>query len=242
MKLKTMNNYFSGKKFLFALLFVIPLMFAACKKSDSSQSTPVAGLMAFNLIPSNASIGIDLSGSLLSNSPLLYTNYTGTYLNVYPGQRSVTTFNAATNASLAATSFNFEPNKYYSVFALGKDSNYTNLVVNDELDTLTSASGQAYIRYVNAIPDSSTSTVTVSSNNEPVITNSSKYASISEFKGVTPGDFSVSISNGSSINASRTVTLEKNKVYTVLLVGIPGETDTTRSVQIKYIANGTLTP
>jgi hypothetical protein len=43
-------------------------------------------------------------------------------------------------------------------------------------------------------------------------------------------------------DTSRTVTLEKDKVYTVLLVGIPGQTDTTKSVQIKYIANGTLTP
>lgn len=240
--MKNMLNYFGKKKFLFAFLFALPFLFTACKKSDSGPGTPVAGLMAFNLIPSNTSIGVDLSGSLLSNSPLLYTNYTGTYLNIYPGQRTVTTFNAASNSSLASTSFNFEPNKYYSVFAMGNDSNYTNLVVNDELDTLTSASGQAYIRYVNAIPDSSASTVTVTSNNEPVITNSSKYATISDFKGVTPGDFSVSISNGSSINAARTVTLEKDKVYTVLLVGIPGETDTTKSVQIKYIANGTLTP
>jgi hypothetical protein len=43
-------------------------------------------------------------------------------------------------------------------------------------------------------------------------------------------------------DTSRTVTLEKDKVYTVLLVGIPGLTDKTKSVQIKYIANGTLTP
>lgn len=240
--MKKMLNYLEKKKFLFALLFVIPLMFAACKKSDTGPGTPVAGLMAFNLIPSNGSIGIDLSGSLLSNSPLLYTNYTGTYLNIYPGQRTATTFDAASNKSLATGSFNFEPGKYYSIFALGNDSNYTNLVVNDELDTLTSATGQAYIRYVNAIPDSSVSTFTVAANNEPVITNSSKYATISDFKGVTPGDFSVSISNGSTINATRTVTLEKSKVYTVLLVGIPGQTDTTKSVQIKYISNGTLTP
>ncbi len=36
--------------------------------------------------------------------------------------------------------------------------------------------------------------------------------------------------------------LEKDKVYTLLLTGMPNATDTTKAVKIKYIVNGTVTP
>ena len=60
--------------------------------------------------------------------------------------------------------------------------------------------------------------------------------------GVRPGNLIVSLSNERSVNTSRTFSVEKEKVYTVLLVGVPGSTDSTKADQIKYITNGTVTP
>ena len=49
----------------------------------------------------------------------------------------------------------------------------------------------------------------------------------------------IKVSNGSTINKDRTITLEQQKVYTVLLAGVPGSTGND-SLQIRFIENGTL--
>ena len=67
------------------------------------------------------------------------------------------------------------------------------------------------------------------------------FSSVSDFVAADPGQVSVAVKNGTTIDASRTISLEQGKVYTVLLTGIPGATDATKAVQIKYILNGSLT-
>ena len=114
-----------------------------------------AGLMAFNLSPDKPAIGIALSGSNLTNAALGYTNYTGGYLNIYSGSRTIEAYDAGGGNTFTASDYNFEQNKYYSLFIVGKDSAYRNIVVNDQLDSLSANSGKAFIRYVNAVPDSS---------------------------------------------------------------------------------------
>jgi hypothetical protein len=229
--------------FLIALTASI-FIFSSCKKDTGvNTNTDTSGLMAFNLIPdSSSSVGFLISGNLLTNSPLAFSNYTGNYLPVYSGTRDVQLINAADDSVQATTSYAFVPTRYYSLFALGANGHYSNLIVNDNLDSLSATSDNAFVRYINAIPDSTKPTVTFSSNGTNVVEEQAPYASISDFKEVTPGDIDLKVNNESTFSAERTITVEKNKVYTVLLMGLPGQTDTTRAVQIKYIQNGTVTP
>ena len=238
------NSYFNRpSNILLAFIFLIPLVFSACKKSsDTGGNNTSAALMAFNLITDKPSIGFAISGNNLTSAPLLYTNYTGNYLPIFIGSREVESYDFTADSSIATASGNFEANKYYSVFAVGSNGNYSNIIVNDDLDTLTSASGNAFVRYINAIPDSSKPMVTVSSNGTSAVSSNAPYATISDFTGVTPGDYTVGVNNETNISATRTITLEKDKVYTVLLTGTPQATDSARAVQIKFITNGTLTP
>lgn len=221
---------------------IMMLLFSACKKSlDVNNNTPVAALMAFNLAPDKAAIGFALSGSNITNQPLSYTSYTGTYLNIFPGSRQVKSYDfSRPDTSFATVTQNFEVNKFYSAFTLGAKGVYKNIVVNDNFDSLTLASGQAFVRYINAIPDSSKPNVTITSNGSEVSNKSESFASVSDFKGINPGDIIIKVSNGTTISATRTISLEKGKVYTILLVGIPASTDTDKLVQIKYITNGTV--
>jgi hypothetical protein len=221
---------------------LISLLFGACKKGldTGNTQTPVAGLMAFNLVPDKEAVGITLSGNYFTNSPLEYTNYTGAYRGVYVGNRQVASFDFA-GALLDTTNQAFEPNAYYSVFVAGANGKYKNIVVKDNVDSLKSTTGEAFVRYVNAIPDSTGQPlVTIFSNGTNVFSNNSAFATVSDFKGVTPGDVSVKVNNESAINSNRTITLEAGKIYTVLLLGIPGATDSTKAVQIKYIQNGSI--
>lgn len=217
------------------------VLFVACKKDrGDSPDIPGAALMAFNLAPDQQSVVITLSGNLLTHSPLGYTSYTGGYLNIYTGNRPVQSFDYPDSKPLATTEFNFEDDKYYSVFVVGANDSYRNVISVDNYDSLSATSGNAYIRYINGITDSvNTPVVTIAAGGNNVVNENAAYASVSEFKAVAPGEVSISAKNG-AIDASRTITVEQGKVYTVLLTGVPGATDDTK-VQIRFIQNGTLT-
>ncbi|MEP7372883.1 MAG: DUF4397 domain-containing protein [Chitinophagaceae bacterium] len=224
-------------------LLVATILFSACSKfkNDSNTNSPVSGLMSFNLAPDKSAVGIALGGNNLTNSPLAYTNYSGTYQLIYPGNRAVESYDYLKDSTINTVDYSFAPDKYYSLFVVGANGNYKNVITSDNFDSLTSTTGKAYVRYINAIPDSTKPVVTVIANGSNIINDNASFAGISDFKEVNTGNVEVKVNNNTTINASRTITLEQGKVYTILLVGIPGQTDTTKAVQIKYITNGNLT-
>lgn len=226
-------------------LLAVTLLFSACKKDiDRSNipTIPAAGLMAVNLIPDNGAVGFAISNNILTNYPLLYSNYTGSYQGIYTGNRTVTSYNFNSGATLASTSQLFEDSTYYSVFAVGANGKYSNVIVKDNLDSLPSTTGEAFVRYVNAIPDSTTQPlVNISSNGTNVFNTNAAFTTVSDFKGITPGNISVTVNDNAAINASRTITVEAGKIYTVLLAGLPAQSDTSKAVHIKFIQNGTIT-
>src|SRR5687768_16440275 len=236
-----MKNFFSSIRMSLVPVsgvVLVAVLLAACSKfndDDNNDNTPVSGLMAFNLAPDKASVVVALSGNSLTNTPLAYTNYTGTYQRIYTGNREVKSYDYNTDSSFASTNYNFEADKYYSLFIAGANGVYTNIVTPDNFDSLSSASGKTYVRYINAIPDSTQPTVTITANGNNVINTPAAFSSVSDFTAADPGQVTVTVKNNSTIDANRTISLEQGKVYTVLLTGIPGATDTTKAVQIKYI-------
>src|SRR5450432_545393 len=101
------------KLFFFVRQNTIPLtgfllmmfLFSACKKTlDTGSQPPVAGLMALNLVPDKASVNVTVSGQNFTNFPLLYTNYTGGYLGVYAGNKTIASYDFNSGTMLATTS------------------------------------------------------------------------------------------------------------------------------------------
>ena len=213
----------------FISIVVLSVFLSACKKDLTTQpSTPAAGLMAFNLVPDNGPISITLSNNPFTTNPLAYTNYTGAYRGVYVGSRDVISYDYNSNTQLAKSNQLFEDSAYYSLFVLGANGNFRNVIVKDNFDSLSSTSGQAFVRYVNAIPDSTKPMITVASDDSQVFDGSAPFATVTDFKGVTPGNINITINNGSNINANRTIAVENGKIYTILLSGLPDATDTTK--------------
>lgn len=237
-----MKNLMSISKQSFALSVIAfsVVLFSSClKNKDDNNTVPAAGLMAFNLAPNKPAIGFSLSGNSLTSTPLAYTNYTGNYLGVYTGSRTIVAFDANSNSSIASVDATFDKDKYYSLFLVG-DTSYQNVVVSDNIDSLLGASGMAYVRYINAIPDSSHPIVTVTQGGNNVVNENAAFSTVSRFTAVNPGEVAITVNNNNNIQANRNITLEQRKVYTALLIGVPGSTDTAKAVQIKYIVNGTL--
>jgi hypothetical protein len=235
--MKMKNIYFSAMAMGGILLAGV--LFTGCKKStvdNNNPSSQVAGLMAFNLIPGKT-VSLTIGGNTLGGSPLAFNGYTGVYLSIYPGTRTVQSFDYSSNNSLASASDSFEVNKFYSVFVVGTSGAYQNVIVNDNFDSLSSSSGQAYIRYINAINGSTNPVVIVSANGSEVVNTNAAFGGVSNFVAINPGSTTITVNDGSTVNVNRTITTEAKKVYTVLLT--PGATNTDPA-QIKYIVNGTL--
>ncbi|MES2371550.1 MAG: DUF4397 domain-containing protein [Bacteroidota bacterium] len=222
----------------------VVLLLSSCKKSDTTgNDIQVAGLMAFNLAVDKPGITITLSNNALIQGSIPYTGYTGGYYNIYPGNRTVQAFDITnTGTSITNSTHTFDAKKYYSLFVVGANNVYSNVVVLDNYDSLSATNGQAYVRFINAIPDSSNPRVNITANSTTVYDAPAHYATVSQFTQVAPGQITISTSNDGSIQTSRTITVEQKKAYTILLIGKPGETDAARAVQIKFIENGTLTP
>ncbi|RYY24936.1 MAG: DUF4397 domain-containing protein [Chitinophagaceae bacterium] len=218
------------------------VILAACNKSDKYNiDLPAAGLMVFNLAPDQPAVGVALSGNSINPSPLSFRAYTGQYINIYPGTRAVETYDFISNYGFAASSFTFEPEKYYSLFVVGADSVYRNLLVTDNFDNLSASGGKAYIRYVNAIPDSSRPIVSIRTGAVEVVKENTSFADVSPFIAVDPGALAIEIKNGESLNATRSIDVIAKRVYTILFSGKPGELNNDKAVQIRFIQNGILT-
>lgn len=221
----------------------ISFVFSACKKTVDTTQNPAAGLMAFNLTADQPSIGVALSGNNLTNSPLAYTSYTGGYLGVSTGSREVTSYDFYSGATLSTGNQVFDDSAYYSLFVVGTNGTYRNVFVKDNLDSLPTTSGNAFVRYVNAITDSTSQpAVTISSNGSNVFNDNAAFASVSDFKQITPGSIAINVKDESTIDSTRNITVEAGKIYTVLFTGVPNATDSSKAVQIKYIQNGVITP
>jgi Domain of unknown function (DUF4397) len=229
--------------FTTAVLFAI-VSLISCNKNNTLAHVPMAGLMAFNLAPDQNNIGFTASGSTITSTPLPYSNYTGAYLNFTPGITSISAFDYGSNNVLGISSLNAIDSGYYSVFLVGSNGAYQTVVVRDYFDSLSATSGLAYIRYVNAVIDSGAkANVTISSGSNNVLDSTSALGIVSTFKGVSPGNITVNVNSASDAPlANRTISLTQGDVYTILLIGETGVTDTTRAVQVKYVINGKLTP
>ncbi|WP_026770076.1 DUF4397 domain-containing protein [Asinibacterium sp. OR53] len=223
-------------------LFVIGMTASSCTKSLNNHDTAqTALLMAFNLAPDKPAAGFLLSGNSLTYNPLPFAGYTGAYVNIYSGTRTVVAYDFSNNTNIDTATRTFSPGKYYSMFLTGIGGKYKNVLVQDEVDSLSGANGQAYIRYINAIPDSTYPTVSIIANGSAIVQENAAFQSISGFVAAAPGQASINISNKTqTINASRTITLEAKKVYTLLFIGAPNQADSTKAVQIRYISNGQL--
>ena len=218
-------------------LALTTVLFAACSKNDDGDYTqpPVAQVMTFNLAPDKAAVAFALSGNLLGNFPLGYTSYSGGYIPVFPGNRELRSFDANTGTTLALNTTVYEDSTYYSAFVVGTAGQYRNVVVKDNYDAVVPTAGKAWVRYVNAVADTAaTPDITIAGTTEEAA-----FGKVSSFVSVNAGDVSLSINDGSDINASRTINLAENKIYTVLFVGQPLSADPNLAVQIKFIENGT---
>ncbi|HRD57404.1 MAG TPA: hypothetical protein PK504_05110 [Ferruginibacter sp.] len=215
-------------------LLAIVFLLSSCSKNNNDNRIPRAGFMAFNLAPDKPAIGYTLSGNQLAYTPLGYTSYTGNYLPISIGQREVRTFDFNNGNTIATSQQSFLDSAYYSAFLVGAVGVYSNVIVRDEFENVLPVTGKAWVRYINAVTDTTARpNITIGTNTETTV-----FGSVSSFTEVNAGNLDITIENGSNFRAERTITVAENNIYTILFVGQPGQSDPNLAVQIKYIQNG----
>ena len=234
--MKKMFNIPGFSRFAIVGIALSAILLSACSKNDSSDFDPPdsAGLMLVNLAPDKSSVGFSLSGNQLNNTGLGYTNYSGGYLPIYTGSRELRSFDFNNGSTISSTTGTFEDSSYYSAFLIGVDGQYRHILVEDDFTTVLPAAGKAWVRYINAVADTSARPdVTIGATTEGAV-----FGTVSDFTQVNAGSLNTAITAG-SFNATRTLTLAENRIYTVLFVGKPGSADPALQVQVKFIENGT---
>lgn len=218
------------------------IMVSSCNKLDDGDDgqAAVSGLMGFNLASDQQAIIMALNGNTISNAPLAYGNYTGTYVAVYSGNRNIRSFNSTSGAELVSTDVILDTNKYYSSFLLGVNNSYSHLIVHDDFEGMSSTTGKAYFRYIQSIPGANPVNVVMSSGGTELLNDQASFGSITDFASADPGTLDITLSNGTNIDTSRSINLEAKKVYTILLMGHPDATNQEKRPQVKFILNGTL--
>jgi hypothetical protein len=83
--------------------------------------------------------------------------------------------------------------------------------------------------------------VKISDGSMDVFNSPSAFKTVSTFKPIAAGAVSVTVSNESGLNATRSITLEAGKAYTILLIGDITATDPAKQAQIKYVYNVNIT-
>lgn len=223
---------------------ILTLLFSACRKNSDNtpgDNTQYAGLLSFNLIPDKTSIAFAVGGAAITTAPLSYPNYTGAYQPIIPGSRKVEAFNyAGTDSAFASATNSFVANKFYSVYAVGFNNHYSTVISPDNIDSSIIGSGKAYVRYINAITDSSNKNVSIEKSGANVFDSTVSFSAITPFKNVDAGNVTVTVNNGSNVNVNRTFAVEAGKVYTILLIGVPGSSDIDKQVKIVYVVNGSI--
>lgn len=234
-KIFSMKTYSIFVRSFLSAVIISSLLFISCNKNNDDMNIDSAGLMAVNLAP-GTTVSFASSGNSISPG-LPFNSYTGGYVPLFPGPKSIEAYSS--NGLVANNSLNFESGKYYSLFLVDTGSALQQVIVEDNFDSLSTTS-QSFVRYINAIPGTTTPpSITIAVNGTNVVNESAMFATVSDFTAVDAGSVTITVSNGADINLSRTITLESLKVYTLLISGVVGGTGND-ALQIKYIVNGTV--
>lgn len=227
-------------KQVFCLVLMAGVLFSSCLKKKDVEAPTISALMIANLAHDRQNVGFTIGDANVMSTVLSFLNYTTDYAAVYSGNTKVKAFFASNPGNvIAQADVNFAEEEFYSSFLIGAGGNYKHLIVNDRLNNLEIVSGKAYVRYVYAVPDSSSSTVSIAIDDIPALNESARFGKISSFVAVNAGNLSVQTTNFSNISTSLQALIEEKKVYTIILAGNPASANAD-SVQTKVISNGSL--
>jgi hypothetical protein len=214
----------------FMVLAVMPVaMLTSCDDDDDNPISPgqddEAMVMVVHASPDAGAVDL-LVDNVVAGANLSYPDNTG-YLTVEKGDRDIKVNAAGTQTTVINTTFDFEDDTFYTVFAAGTvaeddDADLGLLVLTDDLTAPTT--GNAKVRFVHLAPDApAVDIVNVTDPaNEAVLFDAQNYRDATAFASVPAGTYNLEVrtdAGGTTVLPLNDIVLEAGKIYTVFANG-----------------------
>ncbi|SFW74229.1 DUF4397 domain-containing protein [Chitinophaga sancti] len=216
----TMLNHASSR-LLAAFALAGLVTFSSCSKDDNDTAIePDATVKIVNVFPDAGNVNVYKGDSKINSSVIDYNTATA-YLSVANGEATYDFKNALSGNTVLSLPVKFEGGNY-SLFTTGKtsDNSATGILTKDNLDA--PASGKAKIRFVHASTNLGAVNFFVS---DSLLFNNNAYKSVSEFKEMAAGTYTLKLSDatsGTAVVTKSDVVLTAGKIYTVAAIGLVG--------------------
>lgn len=184
---------------------------------DAVDPAPVAYVSIFHASPNAPDLDVVLDNKLLFNQAMEYTDYFG-YLRFYTGNREMEISEHNASNVLADTTYNFQPDKAYSVFLIDEVEELSTLIVEDSIEA--PAADKVWIRFVHLSPDAPAVDFSVENSTASFTNRSFKQASA--FTELNADDYSMILTataNDEALVSVPETELESGGVYTVIARG-----------------------
>jgi hypothetical protein len=214
----------------FMVLAAMPVaLLTSCDDDDDDTIAPgqtdEAMVMVVHASPDAGAVDL-LVDDEVAGANLSYPDNTD-YLTVEAGDRDLKVNAAGTQTTVLNTTFDFDDDDFYTVFALGTiaeddDADLGLLVVTDDLSA--PATGNAKVRFAHLSPDApDVDIVNVTDPaNESVLFDAQSYRDVTAFASVPAGTYNLEVrtdAGGTAVLPLNGIVLEAGKIYTVFANG-----------------------
>lgn len=227
MKLSTKKSSFKSLTTgLAALLMLLGATLVLSCKREPIEVVDMSFLTITNTSPTLGTFNLYLNQNKVNNGAIPFGG-TINYFQIKSAAYSAKLTTENNTESLLTKEFNFEKDKIYSMFIIGKGANLDYLVINDDIRTLSVE--KAYIRFINLSPDAPA--LSLVAKDSAAVVSDKTYKSASAFVEINPKVYTLEIKDkvtGATINKELTnVDIKKGKFYTVISKGLltPLETE-----------------
>lgn len=213
----------------FVAVAAISTVFAACSK-DKYEPQQVAGLSIIDAFPDTMSLDFYIDQTRVNNNRSIKYNDKIDYLNLFPGNRTLSVAKREGRKALSHENFNLASGVGYSVFILDTLQTNTKRFLLTEDDLSAPAADKAKIRFINLHNDPTSATgaglgLGIEGKDTDLFPAKPFYA-YTEFTAVDPGEsITFNIKGEGAVKATLpNVKIEKGKIYTIYAKGNPAAT------------------
>jgi hypothetical protein len=226
--MKISTNLRSSFKMLFAGLALSAVLASCSKDFDNTPAPAVSGFNIIHASPTTELLDFYVNNTRGNNKNFGFTQRLG-YFEVYSGTSKITITKKGNGTPLIGENFNFQPERLYSLFIVGKVDSLKYLMVKDSVSL--PASGKANIRFVNASPDAPALNLSVGTATTDLVTDKA-FRQYSEFTSVDAASKVTLTAKNKTTGAIEAtlpnVNIEAGRTYTVWAKGLKAATDSTK--------------
>lgn len=209
----------------FIAVVAVSIVFTACKK-DKFEPQQVAGLSIIEAFPDTMSLDFYIDLTRVTDRRALTYNDKVDYLNLFPGNRTLSVAKRNGRKALAHENFSLASGVGYSLFILDTLQSNTKkfLLVKDDLSA--PAADKAKVRFVNLTDPTSTTANAPSldlgiEGKETDLFTGKGFYQYTDFTAIDPGEsITFNIKKEGSVQSTLSkVKIEKGKIYTIYAKG-----------------------